>query len=580
MITKDSETPDDIGIPAVVVDDISDLVCGYHLALIKPKRELVDPVFLSKQLAAASDYFAQYAAGSTRYGLSNGAIANTPIPLAPLRHQQRVAAILTSLDTAIEKTEALIEKHQQIKAGLMHDLFTCGVLPNGQLRPSREQAPGLYRQTPIDWLPINWRASTCGETCSIDSGITLGPHRRPRRRAHPYLRVANVFRDEIRLHDVAMLEALPSEAESVLKKFDLLVVEGHANTAQMNLFGVRAVGLDFTSSHVRTDENQFGAAQQFFWARCNHIAEAATVEGFLRHRHEVIVRHRPNQRFLECGGKPSATPLSETRVGLNRNDAVENGERMRPACCGRRRAAGFVLTNLPTVWRRTTVGGKFAARRRKPHARGVCSPFSTPSCRMKQAIRTGARKRRCRCALPAQSKSRAPPNDSDFQQGKKSRLLFILVKGFHLIASRTRRQRKALYSWRRTSTSYSDWMPGRFEFHCVENPIRIFRFAREPLSRNERVRRVSLEIDRAARPERRAAIGQSGAIDNCIHIHVTGDMRNQFGAPARDHVHHPAGQIARRQNLGKGQGRQGKFLGWDHDHRISGQNDRRHQRDQ
>ena len=162
LITKDSETPDDIGVPAVVVEEVGDLVCGYHLALIKPKRDLVDPVFLMKQLSTAvtASYFARHAAGSTRYGLSNGAIANTRIPLAPLRQQQRIAAILTSLDAAIEKTEALIEKHQQIKAGLMHDLFTRGVLPNGQLRPLREQAPELYEETSHGWMPRGWEATT------------------------------------------------------------------------------------------------------------------------------------------------------------------------------------------------------------------------------------------------------------------------------------------------------------------------------------------------------------------------------------------------------------------------------------
>ena len=52
---------------------------------------------------------------------------------------------------------------------------------------------------------------------------------------------------------------------------------------------------------------------------------------------------------------------------------------MRPACGRRRRAFGFVPTNLLTVCWRTTVGVKFAARRRKPHAAGVRSPFSTKS---------------------------------------------------------------------------------------------------------------------------------------------------------------------------------------------------------
>ena len=35
----------------------------------------------------------------------------------------------------------------------MHDLFTRGVLPNGQLRPPREQAPELYQETAIGWIP-------------------------------------------------------------------------------------------------------------------------------------------------------------------------------------------------------------------------------------------------------------------------------------------------------------------------------------------------------------------------------------------------------------------------------------------
>lgn len=70
--------------------------------------------------------------------------------------QQKIARILQTIDQAIEKTEALIEKYQQIKAGLMHDLFTRGIGADGQLRPPREQAPELYQQTPIGWIPKGW----------------------------------------------------------------------------------------------------------------------------------------------------------------------------------------------------------------------------------------------------------------------------------------------------------------------------------------------------------------------------------------------------------------------------------------
>jgi type I restriction enzyme S subunit len=70
--------------------------------------------------------------------------------------QKRITCILQTIDQAIEKTEALIEKYQQIKAGLMHDLFTRGIGADGKLRPPREQAPELYQQTPIGCIPKEW----------------------------------------------------------------------------------------------------------------------------------------------------------------------------------------------------------------------------------------------------------------------------------------------------------------------------------------------------------------------------------------------------------------------------------------
>ena len=86
--------------------------------------------------------------------------------------QQRIATILTGIDTAIEKTEALIAKYQQIKAGLMHDLFTRGVLPNGQLRRPREQAPELYQETAIGWIPKGWQYELLDKLALRGSGHT------------------------------------------------------------------------------------------------------------------------------------------------------------------------------------------------------------------------------------------------------------------------------------------------------------------------------------------------------------------------------------------------------------------------
>lgn len=94
----------------------------------------------------------------------------TPADNSTRRH---VAGILRTSDTAINKTEALIHKYQRIKAGLMHDLFTRGIGPDGQLRPPREQAPELYQETPIGWIPTEWSAPAIGDiVTSAQYGIS------------------------------------------------------------------------------------------------------------------------------------------------------------------------------------------------------------------------------------------------------------------------------------------------------------------------------------------------------------------------------------------------------------------------
>ncbi len=79
------------------------------------------------------------------------------------------------MDEAIEQTEALIVKYQQIKAGLMHDLFTRGVTPNGKLRPPRSEAPQLYKKSPLGWIPKEWDYQTLDDllaktACPMRSG--------------------------------------------------------------------------------------------------------------------------------------------------------------------------------------------------------------------------------------------------------------------------------------------------------------------------------------------------------------------------------------------------------------------------
>ncbi|MDQ7074089.1 MAG: hypothetical protein Q9O24_02825 [Gammaproteobacteria bacterium] len=79
---------------------------------------------------------------------------------------------LQTIDQTIEKTEALIEKYQQIKAGLMHDLFTRGITADGKLRPPREQAPELYQETSTGWIPKDWGYDLLDNLTERGSGHT------------------------------------------------------------------------------------------------------------------------------------------------------------------------------------------------------------------------------------------------------------------------------------------------------------------------------------------------------------------------------------------------------------------------
>jgi type I restriction enzyme, S subunit len=90
--------------------------------------------------------------------------------------QRKIAHILQTIDQIIAKTEALIEKYQHIKAGLMHDLFTRGIGADGKLRPPREQAPELYQETPIGWIPKEWEPLKLKEILKGSGGyLQTGP---------------------------------------------------------------------------------------------------------------------------------------------------------------------------------------------------------------------------------------------------------------------------------------------------------------------------------------------------------------------------------------------------------------------
>ena len=126
IITKDSETPGDIAIPALVSEDLGGVVCGYHLAIIRPNKKLLEGAFLNYLLSMPETryYFFTLANGATRFGLSIGSINNAHFSLPPLKEQQKIATVLTNTDKEIDLLEQQLADLQQEKKALMQVLLT------------------------------------------------------------------------------------------------------------------------------------------------------------------------------------------------------------------------------------------------------------------------------------------------------------------------------------------------------------------------------------------------------------------------------------------------------------------------
>ncbi|MGJ3223133.1 restriction endonuclease subunit S [Geobacillus sp. CAMR5420] len=82
-------------------------------------------------------------------------VDNIPIKLPSLFEQHKIAAILSSVDEAIEKTEAIIEQTEKVKKGLMQQLLTKGI---GHTK---------FKKTEIGEIPEEWQIFALGDLCLL-----------------------------------------------------------------------------------------------------------------------------------------------------------------------------------------------------------------------------------------------------------------------------------------------------------------------------------------------------------------------------------------------------------------------------
>ena len=173
LITKDSEGWDDIGIPALVAEDLPGVLCGYHLAIFTPDSGKLDGAFLAWlcRADALNDQFKLSANGVTRFGLGQYPMKNAVVGYPPLETQKRIAAFLdektAQIDGLIARKQALLERLAEKRQAIITQAVTKGLNPNAPMKDSG-----------IDWLgpiPAHWEVKRLKFLGDTILGLTYSP---------------------------------------------------------------------------------------------------------------------------------------------------------------------------------------------------------------------------------------------------------------------------------------------------------------------------------------------------------------------------------------------------------------------
>lgn len=175
LITKDSETWDDIAVPAFVPQALPGVLCGYHLSRVRPHAVLLDGAFLfyAFKSAVLNTQLHTAANGVTRYGLSAHAIENARVPLPPVAEQRAIAAFLDArtarIDDLIAKKRRLLELLAEKRRAVITRAVTKGLDPSVPMK-----------DTDIPWLgqvPAHWQVKRIAAMIDIITNGYVGATR-------------------------------------------------------------------------------------------------------------------------------------------------------------------------------------------------------------------------------------------------------------------------------------------------------------------------------------------------------------------------------------------------------------------
>ncbi len=168
LITKDSESWNDIAVPAYVPASLAGVVCAYHLAVVRTTSREINPEFLfySFHTESIANQFRISANGVTRFGLSLGAIKDAYFIIPPIIEQinivNHIKAESEKIEFTISRAKREIELIQEYRTRLISDITT------GQIDVCNIVVPEI---TEYDLHEIDVDMNELGEEVEIEENI-------------------------------------------------------------------------------------------------------------------------------------------------------------------------------------------------------------------------------------------------------------------------------------------------------------------------------------------------------------------------------------------------------------------------
>ena len=172
--------------------------------------------------------------GSTgRQRLPKHVLENFALPLPPLPEQQKIAAVLSAVQEAKEKTEAVIDATKALKKSMMKHLFTYGPVSPKET----ENVP--LKETEIGKVPEEWEVVRLGEVAR--GKITDGTHKTPKyiETGIPFITITNLVNGQIDFskckfiskeeHNSLIKRCMPEKDDVLLSKVGTLGLSAKVN---------------------------------------------------------------------------------------------------------------------------------------------------------------------------------------------------------------------------------------------------------------------------------------------------------------------------------------------------------------